>query len=90
MEAITPVVVVVVALVVAALRRRQSMWQWRRVGQARSDGGLRSFASLVTRYVHSKAATTFADVADAVVGLVQSPDATVNEHNARRRVSTTC
>jgi hypothetical protein len=53
---------------------------------ARSDGGLRSFASLVTRYVHSKAATTFADVADAVVGMVQTPDATVNEHNARRRV----
>jgi hypothetical protein len=55
-------------------------------GQARSDGGLRSFASLVTRYVHSKAETTFADVADAVVGLVQSSDSIVNEHNARRRV----
>jgi hypothetical protein len=51
-----------------------------------SDGGLRTFASLVARFVHSQGKTTFADVADAVVATVKAQEVFVNDNNARRRV----
>jgi hypothetical protein len=51
-----------------------------------SDGGLRTFASLVARFVHSQGTTTFADVADAVVATVKAQEVSINDNNARRRV----